>query len=191
MNLNNVLCFKNKNDWRAWLEANHKDSKEVWLIHYKKCSSKKSINHIDAVGEALCFGWIDSKLKKIDKDKFVLKYTPRRSKSVWSKINKEKAEELIALGKMMQSGFDKIEEAKKQGLWDNAYTNKVRDRIPSDLKKAIIANSKAWYNFQHFANSYRNTYIGWVKSAKSEETKKRRISEVAKRALENKKPGIE
>jgi uncharacterized protein YdeI (YjbR/CyaY-like superfamily) len=191
MNLNNILYFKNRNEWRTWLETNHKNSKEVWLIHYKKCSSKKSINHVDAVEEALCFGWIDSKLKKIDKDRFILKYTPRKSKSIWSKINKEKAEEMIALGKMTKSGLDKIEEAKRQGLWDSAYTSKVKDRIPSDLKQALIVNSKAWYNFQHFANSYRNMYIGWVKSAKSEETRKRRIHEVAKKALENKKPGIE
>jgi uncharacterized protein YdeI (YjbR/CyaY-like superfamily) len=191
MNLNNGLYFKNRNEWRAWLETNHKNSKEVWLIHYKKSSSKKSINHVDAVEEALCFGWIDSKLKKIDKDRFILKYTPRKSKSVWSKINKEKAEEMVALGKMTQSGLDKIEEAKRQGLWDIAYTNKVKDRIPSDLKQALLVNSKAWYNFQHFANSYRNMYIGWVKSAKSEETRKRRIREVFKRSIDNKKPGIE
>lgn len=191
MSLKDALLFNNRIEWRTWLESNHKTMKEIWLLHYKKQAGKQYLNHIDAVEEALCFGWIDSKLKKIDKDRFILKYTPRKSKSIWSKINKEKAEEMIALGKMTKSGLDKIEEAKKQGLWDIAYTNKVKERIPSDLKQALIVNSKAWYNFQHFANSYRNMYIGWVKSAKSEETRKRRIHEVAKKALENKKPGIE
>jgi len=191
MNLNNALYFKNRNEWRTWLEINHKDLEEVWLIHYKKSTGKKGINHFDAVEEALCFGWIDSKLKKIDEERFILRYSPRKSKSVWSKINKEKAEELIASGKMTQAGLDKIEEAKRNGMWYSAYTNIVKERIPSDLKQALIRNNKAWNNFQHFANSYRNMYIGWVKSAKTEETRKRRIDEVVKRSLQNKKPGIE
>lgn len=159
----------------------------MWLIHYKKSSSRNSISHIDAVEEALCFGWIDSKLIKIDKDRFVLKYSPRKSKSVWSKINKEKAEELTTLGKMTQSGLDKIEEAKTHGLWDSTYTNKVKERIPLDLKQALIINNKAWYNFQHFANSYRNMYILWVNGAKTQETREKRISEVVKRSEVNKK----
>lgn len=191
MNLNDALLFKNRDDWRIWLEANHKILNEIWLIHYKKKSGKKSISHIDAVEEALCFGWIDSKLKKIDEDRFILKYSPRKLKSVWSKINKEKAEELIALGKMRQSGLDKIEEAKIHGLWDTAYTNKVKDKLPSDLKQELMKNNIAWENFKHYANSYRNMYIGWIKSSKTEETRKRRIKEIVKRAVQNKKPGIE
>jgi uncharacterized protein YdeI (YjbR/CyaY-like superfamily) len=191
MNESTSLHFKNRYEWRKWLEINHKNIKEVWLIHYKKPSNKKSINHFEAVEEALCFGWIDSKLKKIDKESFILKYSPRRPKSIWSKINKEKAEELIALGKMTKSGLEKIKDAKKQGLWDTAYTNLVKDRLPSDLKNSLMQNKTAWINFQKFANSYRNMYIGWVKDAKTQETRKRRISEVVKRAAKNKKPGIE
>ena len=124
-------------------------------------------------------------------ERFILKYTPRKQKSVWSKINKEKAKKLIASDKMMQAGLEKIEEAKKQGLWDTAYTNLVKDRLPSDLKKALMENKTAWKNFQNFANSYRNMYIGWVKSAKTQSTKKKRINEVVKRSAYNKKPGIE
>ena len=191
MNESTSLHFKNRNEWRKWLEINHKNIKEAWLIHYKKPSNKKSINHFEAVEEALCFGWIDSKLKKIDKERFILRYSPRKQKSVWSKINKEKAEELIALGKMTKSGLEKIKDAKKQGLWDTAYTNLVKDRLPSDLKNSLMQNKIAWINFQKFANSYRNMYIGWVKGAKTPETRKRRISEVVKRAAKNKKPGIE
>jgi uncharacterized protein YdeI (YjbR/CyaY-like superfamily) len=191
MNENTILHIKNRNEWRKWLEINHKNIKEVWLIHYKKPSNKKSINHFEAVEEALCFGWIDSKLKKIDKESFILKYSPRRPKSIWSKINKEKAEELITSGKMTKSGLEKIKDAKKQGLWDTAYTNLVKDRLPSDLKNSLMQNKTAWNNFQKFANSYRNMYIGWVKGAKTQETRKRRISEVVKRAAKNKKPGIE
>ena len=140
--LANALIFKNRNEWRSWLEKNHTIFNEAWLIHYKKSSDKKSLNHFDAVEEALCFGWIDSKLKKIDEERYILKYTPRKSKSVWSKINKENAEKMISLGKMTKAGFDKIEEAKKQGFWDTAYTNLVKERLPSDLKNALIVNKK-------------------------------------------------
>jgi uncharacterized protein YdeI (YjbR/CyaY-like superfamily) len=184
-----ALLFKNRDEWRSWLEKNHTIFNGVWLIHYKKSSGNDSLNHFNAVEEALCFGWIDSKLKKIDDERFILKYSPRKSKSVWSKINKETAEKMISLGKMTQSGFDRIEDAKKQGFWDTAYTSLVKERLPSDLKKALIGNKTAWINFQHFANSYRNMYIGWVKSAKTKETRKKRISEVVKRSLKNKKPG--
>ena len=191
MNENPVLYFKDKKQWRSWLENNHKNFTEAWLIHYKKSSSKKSISHIDAVEEALCFGWIDSKLKKVDEEKFILKYSPRKPKSVWSKINKEKAVELIASGKMTKAGLEKIEEAKKQGLWDKAYTNLVGEKLPFDLKISLMKNKTAWNNFQNFANSYRNMYIYWVNDAKTKETRKRRINEVVKRVEQNKKPGIE
>jgi uncharacterized protein YdeI (YjbR/CyaY-like superfamily) len=191
MSLRDALLFNNRNEWRTWLESNHKIMKEIWLLHYKKQAGKQRLNHIDAVEEALCFGWIDSKLKKIDEERFILKYSPRKSKSVWSKINKENAEAMIISGKMTQAGLDKIEEAKKHGLWDRAYTNKVKERIPSDLKQALLADSKAWDNFQHFANSYRNMYCGWVKAAKTKETRKKRIVEVVKRSRQNKKPGVE
>ncbi len=191
MNENPVLYFKDKKQWRSWLENNHKNFTEAWLIHYKKSSSKKSISHIDAVEEALCFGWIDSKLKKVDEEKFILKYSPRKPKSVWSKINKEKAVELIASGKMTKAGLEKIEEAKKQGLWDKTYTNLVGEKLPFDLKISLMKNKTVWNNFQNFANSYRNMYIYWVNDAKTKETRKRRINEVVKRVEQNKKPGIE
>ena len=189
--LDKALLFKNKDEWRSWLEKNHIIANEVWLIHYKKSLNKNNLNHFDAVEEAICFGWIDSKLKKIDEERFILRYSPRKPRSVWSKINKETAKNMISLGKMMPAGFNTIEEAKKHGFWDTAYTNLVKERLPSDLKKALIMDQTAWNNFQHFANSYRNTYIGWVNNAKTEETRKRRISEVVKRSLHNKKPGIE
>jgi uncharacterized protein YdeI (YjbR/CyaY-like superfamily) len=188
-NMANALFFKNRNEWRSWLEKNHVICAEAWLVHYKKSSGNKNLNHFDAVEEALCFGWIDSKLKKIDEERFILRYSPRKPKSIWSKINKETAEKMICLGKMTKAGFDKIEEAKKRGFWDTAYTNLVKKRLPSDLKKALLVNKIAWNNFQQFANSYRNTYIGWVKGAKTEKTRKKRISEVVKRSLKNKKPG--
>ncbi len=191
MNVEEALLFKRRNEWRHWLEKHHKDTKEIWLIHYKNQLRKQSINHFEAVEEALCFGWIDSTLKKIDEERFVLRYTPRKPKSVWSKINKEKAETMIRSGKMAPMGLQKITEAKTHGLWDVAYTNKVKERIPSDLSQALILDRIAWENFQGFANSYRNMYCGWVKNAKTKETRQKRIIEVVQRSRLNKKPGID
>lgn len=187
--LENALFFTTKDDWRAWLEKNHRRKNGVWLLHYKKHTKKPGLNHFDAVKEALCFGWIDSTLKRIDDERFILKYSPRKPKSVWSKINKENAEKMIAAGKMTTAGFEKIQQAKKQGLWDIAYTNTMKERIPLDLKQALLADREAWGNFQHFANSYRNMYCGWVKTAKTEETRRKRIAEVVRRSKQNKKPG--
>jgi uncharacterized protein YdeI (YjbR/CyaY-like superfamily) len=189
--LASAKLFKNRDEWRNWLENNHSKEEGLWLIHYKKKSKKQSVSHPDAVEEALCFGWIDSKLKRIDEERYILRYTPRKGKSVWSKINKDAAEKMINLGKMTEAGLEKIRIAKKQGLWDAAYTNLKKDRLPSDLKEALLKNKLAWKNFNNFANSYRNTYIGWVKGAKTGETKKRRIKDVVKRSILNKKPGIE
>ncbi len=97
---------------------------------------------------------------------------------------------MIKLGKMTEFGLNKIELAKKNGLWDNAYTNKVREEIPSDLKKALLSDKIAWNNFQKFANSYRNMYIGWIENAKTDITRIKRINEVVIRSRENKKPGV-
>jgi uncharacterized protein YdeI (YjbR/CyaY-like superfamily) len=190
MELDRALYFKNSREWRKWLERNYDRENEAWLIHYKKRSGKSGVSYSEALDEALCFGWIDSRLKRIDEERFVLKYSPRKSKSVWSKVNKERAERLIEAGRMTDAGLAKIEEAKESGLWDTAYTNKMRERMPSDLKKTLLTDKNVWNNFQGFANSYRNMYIGWVNGAKTEETRKRRIAEVVKRSLMNKKPGI-
>ncbi|KYK21079.1 hypothetical protein AYK24_09550 [Thermoplasmatales archaeon SG8-52-4] len=191
LELSEAKLFKNRVEWRDWLEKNHSTKDGIWLIHYKKKSKEQSVSHPDAVEEALCFGWIDSKLKRVDEKRYILRYTPRKEKSVWSKINKDAAEKMINLGKMTDAGFEKIKLAKKQGLWDVAYTNLKKERLPSDLKEALLKDKLAWKNFNNFANSYRNTYIGWVKGSKTEETKKRRIKEVVKRSFLNKKPGIE
>ena len=191
LNIDKALYFRNAQEWRKWLEENSSSAQEAWLVHYKKHSNKVSVSLSDAVEEALCFGWIDGKLKSLDEERFLLRYSPRRANSVWSKINRDKAQRLIDNGKMMALGLARIEEAKKNGLWDEAYTNRQRDEIPSDLEAALLENKTAWLNFQKFANSYRNMYIGWVVGSRTEVTRKKRIAEVARRSFLNKKPGIE
>ncbi|MFC2035405.1 YdeI family protein [Chloroflexota bacterium] len=190
MELSKAFDFKNSQEWHKWIQKNHESENEAWLFIYKKNSSKLGIGYDRAVEEALCFGWIDGKMQSIDEDKFVLRFSPRKAKSIWSKINRERAELLIARGKMTDAGFTKIEEAKRNGLWEAAYTNKRKDMVPTDLEVALLENSMARANFHSFANSYRNMYIGWVTGAKTKETRKRRIVEVVKRSTLNKKPGI-
>jgi uncharacterized protein YdeI (YjbR/CyaY-like superfamily) len=191
MNKENALYFKNRQEWRWWLEDNHDSVQEVWLLHYKKHSNMTSVSLNEAVEEAICFGWIDGILNSIDKECFILRYSPRKANSVWSKINKDRAEKLISSGRMTSTGLAAIEEAKKNGYWDAAYTNRTRDEVPSDLKEALLADPKALSNFESFANSYRNMYVGWVIGAKTGETRQKRIDEVVKRSALNKKPGIE
>lgn len=189
IDLSKALDFSSRTEWRQWLEKNHDMAKEAILIHYRKDSGKRTLSYIDAVEEALCFGWIDSIMRRVDNEKFALKYTPRKSKSVWSKINRDKAEKLIQTGKMTGAGLLKIEEAKQNGYWDSAYTNKVREEIPPDLKDALLQDKTAWKNFRQFASSYRNMYIGWVIGAKTEATRKKRITEVIRRSQLRIKPG--
>jgi uncharacterized protein YdeI (YjbR/CyaY-like superfamily) len=189
MDIKDALHFADSRAWRKWLEKNHDTSKGVWLVHYKKDSGQTSARYDDALDEALCFGWIDSIMKSLDDDKFVLKYTPRKGKSVWSERNKDKAERLIASGRMTPAGLAMIEEAKKNGLWQNAYSSKRKEKMPPDLKKALLKDSDAWRNFHNFANSYWNMYIAWINDAKTEKTRAIRISEVVRRSAINKKPG--
>jgi uncharacterized protein YdeI (YjbR/CyaY-like superfamily) len=191
MESSDVLHFENGKQWRDWLTKNHDMANEAWLIHYKKHTNKGGISYDQALEEALCFGWIDGKMQSIDEEKYKIRYSPRKVRSVWSKINKEKAEELIESGKMTDAGLVKVEEAKKNGYWDSAYTNRNIEKLPVDLRDALMQEKDAWYNFQRFANSYRNNYIGWANGAKSEDTRKRRIGEVVKRSSMNKKPRVE
>ncbi|UCG35511.1 MAG: YdeI/OmpD-associated family protein [Candidatus Omnitrophota bacterium] len=181
------LYFKNRNEWRKWLKQNHKKSDGVWLMYYKKHTGKPSITHTEGVEEALCFGWIDSRINRIDEQRYIQKYTPRRKNSFWSKINKQAAEKLTRQKKMTKAGLIKIQEAKRSGKWDKAYTSKKKWPMPPDLKKALVKNKKAWKNFQNFANSYQNMYAGWVSSAKTEKTKKQRIKKIIKLAAINQK----
>ncbi len=187
MDASNPLMFETKDEWSAWLEENHQTAREVWLVYYKKHTGKSSVSHEEAVEEALRFGWIDSQVRRLDEERFIQRYTPRGDKSVWSKINRDTAERLIKEGKMTPAGMAKIEKAKETGQWQAAYTSLEKMTLPADLREALNANEEAWRNFQNFATSYQNMYIGWVTDAKREETRKQRIEKVVANALQNKK----
>src|SRR4030065_625910 len=171
------LYVTNRDEWREWLSENHVAEAGIWLIFYKKETSRPTIAYEAAVEEALCFGWIDSIIKKIDAMRYARKFTPRSGKSKWSPLNKKRANKMIKQGRMTEVGLAKIKAAKKMGLWDKDLRPRISLDIPPEFAKALARNKKAKGNFDKLAPSYRKYYIGWITAAKRLETKKRRIDE--------------
>jgi uncharacterized protein YdeI (YjbR/CyaY-like superfamily) len=170
-----------RNEWRGWLEKNHDVVNEVWLIYYKKHTSKPRIPYDDAVKEALCFGWIDSIVKRVDDERYAQKFTPRKDGSRWSEA-KRRVKELMREGMMTEAGLAKVRAAKESGEWFKSRLRKEFE-VPPYMKKALTANKRALENFNKLAPSYKRNLVGWVSSAKREETRKRRLKE-AIRVLE-------
>ena len=147
----------------------------------------------DAVEEALCFGWIDSTAQKLDDDRTMQKFTPRKPKSAWSKINKQRIEKLIEQKLMTPAGMNKIEEAKKDGSWDklnNSDFHAENNSLPDELRKDFSKSKKALENFQEFPLSYRKRFFFWIDSAKTPGTKAARIKQTVLMAAAKKKPGL-
>ncbi len=190
MTENKDFFFKNRQEWRKWLEKNHDKNDGIWVVYYKKHTKKESLSYNEAVEEALCFGWIDSQIKSVDSECYKQKYTPRRKDSVWSLVNKKRVEKMIKEGKMTEYGLKLIEEAKKNGKWDMAYGSRVQQEVPEDLIKALKKKKKAYENFMKFAPSHQTTYIYWLNSAKREETRKKRIEKIIEFSEKNTKPGM-
>ena len=190
MEITNPKHFKSRDELRKWLEKNHAKQTELWILFYKVHTNKKSVRYAEAVEEALCFGWIDGILKRIDDEKHAQRYTPRKAKSIWSNVNKERAKRMIEQGKMTDAGLIKIKEAKKSGWWKKAYSFEVENIMPGEMKEVLMSDEEAWTNFQKFGKSYQNTYIFWVNYAKREETKKKRMQIILERAKKNIPPGI-
>jgi len=180
--------FQDHKQWRNWLEKNHAVEKEIWVIIHKKQSSRRGLKYQEAVEEAICFGWIDSKMQSIDADTFRQRFSPRRKNSIWSKKNKESAERMIQEKKMQEAGFTTINNAKQNGKWEAAYSSKIAPTIPKDLENALKENKLALKNFNKFSNSTRLQYIYWIENAKKDETRQKRIINVVKKAKQNIKP---
>jgi uncharacterized protein YdeI (YjbR/CyaY-like superfamily) len=177
---------RSRQQWRAWLEENHDRLEGVWFVYYKKSAGKPRVDYDEAVEEALCYGWIDSLTRKLDEERSKLLFTPRKARSVWSKLNKERVEKLIENGSMTEIGLKKIEGAKKDGSWDalNASDNL---EIAEDLQKAFSENRAAEENFSAFTNSVKKAILYWINSAKREETRQARIEKTISMATKNKR----
>lgn len=182
------LNFITSKEWRDWLKKNHSKANEAWVIIHKKKSEKVGLKYLEAVEEAVCYVWIDSKMNRVDEDTFRQRFSPRRKNSIWSKSNKELATRLIKEGKMTKTGFEAIKEGKRSGKWQNAYTSKTIPATPDDLQKALQASPTAQEHFHGFPNSTKLIYIHWVLNAKRPGTRAKRIKQVVERAVKNIKP---
>src|SRR3989344_994178 len=157
MNIGETLYVTNRSKWRKWLKKNHIKNKEIWLIYYKKDSGKKRIDYNDAVEEALCFGWIDSIVKKIDEERYAQRFSPRKRTSVLSQPNFERLNKLIRQMKMTKAGLDAV---------SHVYDPKEKDKLfmSGDILKEFKKNKIAWENFQKFPKVYQRIRIAYLES---------------------------
>jgi len=181
------ICPNSRQAWREWLEANHESKQAVWLIYYKKKSNLPTVLYSDAVDEALCFGWIDSKAKPIDEEKYMQFFTKRKPKSIWSKINKEKIERLTKEGLMTQAGFEIIEIAKQNGSWTILDESEALI-VPEDLDKRFQKSPNAKDYFSSLSRSDKRNILQWLVLAKRQETREKRITEIIELAEQKLKP---
>jgi uncharacterized protein YdeI (YjbR/CyaY-like superfamily) len=172
--------------WRRWLAANHASSPGIWLVFDKKSSRPDRLAYVDAVEEALCYGWIDSTARTLDDTRYVQLMAPRKPKSTWARTNKARVERLIAHGLMAEAGLAAIERAKANGSWESLDAVEAMV-MPEDLLAALAAIPGAAERFAAFAPSARKGYLPWIHGAVRPETRAHRVSEVARHAAANRK----
>ncbi|MHA2092217.1 MAG: YdeI/OmpD-associated family protein, partial [Candidatus Kariarchaeaceae archaeon] len=161
----------------------------LWLIYYKKHTVQPSIPYGASVEVAICFGWIDGKIRKIDEDTYMRRFTPRKVKSQWSPTNIKRAEKMMKSKQMMPAGLIHVNAAKKEGQWVTKR-KKIPIEIPKDLQELLESDSTALTNFNNFADGYKRDYIRYINDAKREATRQRRLKFVFERSKKNEKPGM-
>lgn len=177
----------NRQEWRNWLQENHVEKQSVWLVCFKKNAGVPTISWSEAVDEALCFGWIDSTRRPIDEKKFMQFFTKRKAVSNWSKINKAKVQQLMENGSMTEAGLRIIETAKQNGSW--TILDEVEELIvPNDLEQALASKPGATEFFFNLSKSMKKQLLYWIVSAKRDETRQKRITEIVERAGQGMKP---
>ena len=173
--MNEILSFRSSSEFRKWLAANHRQSDGIWLRIFKKDSGEPSVSYAEALDEALCFGWIDGQKQHHDEFSWRQRFTPRRSKSGWSKINTRHAERLIQAGRMQAAGRAQIDAAKKDGRWTAAYDSPSKAIFPEDFLAALHRNKKAEAFFESLNKANRYAIAYRLQTAKKPETKQRRM----------------
>ena len=172
-----TLFVEDRGKWREWLEANHKQTTEVWLVHYKKETGHPQIAYEAAVEEAICFGWIDGKIRNLDAARYARLFTPRKSKSQWSRINIERARKMLKEGKMTAAG---------SAVFDpRSQTPALPTKLPAPLEEQFRKHQTAWENFTRFPPYYQRMTNGWVASAKQEATQLRRLRQLIAQSAAN------
>jgi uncharacterized protein YdeI (YjbR/CyaY-like superfamily) len=180
-----TLEVQTRQDWRNWLQEHHGSESEIWLVFHKRHTGLKSISYDDAVEEALCFGWIDSLVKRLDDARYARKFTPRTPDSRWSTINRRRYENLKARGLLAPAGLERAPTGRSGDA-----PRPSASVIPPYIERRLKANPRAWDYFEQLAPSYRRTFIGWIESAKREETKEKRLREAIRLLAAGKKLGL-
>ena len=180
----NTFHAESRAIWREWLTQHHRLEKRVWLIIYKKSSQTPSVRYDEAVDEALCFGWIDSKPNVRDDESYYQFFAKRNPKSNWSKVNKEKIKKLEQAGLISDAGYEMIDLAKENGTW-NALDDVEKLILPEDLRQAFSQQPSAKKNFAQFPKSVKRGILEWILNAKRPETRAKRIQETVAKAAQN------
>jgi uncharacterized protein YdeI (YjbR/CyaY-like superfamily) len=172
--------------WREWLDTHHASQTEIWLIFHKQHTGKASVGYMEALDEALCYGWIDSLVRRIDEDRFARKFTPRKPNSNWSDINRKRYAELARAGRLMPAGKARSPET---GARYGAQP-KVPQKIPAAIAKALKASPAAWKFYQTLTPREQRMFFGWISLAKKQETKDRRLQEAIRLLTRRQKLGL-
>jgi len=175
--------------WRKWLERHRDSNREIWIRYPKKHTGKPSVTHSDALDEALCHGWIDSLVKRIDDDWYAVKFTPRTNNENWSAVNRKRVTELIKAGRMTAAGMAKVK-YDRGSKPRTAPKLELPSTLPLFISRHLKKNARAWENFQKLAPSYRRRYVGWILFAKREETRLKRLKETTVMLAANQKLGL-
>jgi len=176
MEITETLYAKDRNEWRQWLQENHATAKEIWLISYNRASDKPGIPYLHAVEEALCFGWIDGIQKKMDAERTAQRFTPRRPKSNWTELNKERARRLIQSGAMTEAGLKVLPDLSLDSF-----------QIARDILDALQADPQTWENFQRFPAVYQRIRISYIEEARRQPAEfQNRLAKFLKKTRENK-----
>ena len=180
------VYFPDRKKWRAWLAKNHDRYREAWLVFYKPHTGKPSLSYDAAVEEALCYGWIDSIIRRLDDERYARKFTPRTNSGRWSESNLKRVRKLVEAGLMTDIGLAKMD----AGVQPTIPPTKKFANVPAFFKRALAANPKARKNFGNMPDSYRRIFVGWVGTAKKEETRQRRMREAIQKLERNEKLGL-
>lgn len=172
-----ILLFERQQDWQAWLDEHHTTSSGLWLRLAKKAADLQSLSYAEALEVALCYGWIDGQKKGYDESSWLQKFTPRGPKSIWSKINREKAQQLIASGTMRPAGLRAIERAKEDGRWDAAYASQRNADVPADFQAALDSSPEARTFFATLNSANRYAMLFRIQTAQKPETRAKRIEQ--------------
>ncbi|HLO91409.1 MAG: YdeI/OmpD-associated family protein [Chloroflexota bacterium] len=182
-----IMEFETSELWELWLSGNFSKPEGIWLKIAKKGTGVTTVTYIEALEVALCYGWIDGQMKSVDNTYFVQKFTPRRTKSIWSKINTERVERLINEGRMKDPGYEQIEKAKADGRWDQAYGSSKNSSLPEDFLKVLKENKFAFEFFKSLNRTNLYAIYFRLETAKRPETREKRIKEIVEMLSQGKK----